>query len=758
MIASPLGPKWTTDNVAELFSASDVGLRDVLYVDAVADYLQSIQSVPAPGPLSRRGGQRAMEDSGAAVPTCAPDCVSCVLRYVNTHSAHLFALLQGSRELDEASKTVAAPEAAASTAAVGKLGHRKSDPSAAAASLPCGRKGSPLTLAAPPDATADALSAEECEHRALINLAELLSFCIAQSPAQSDVNAVVAACTEALSCSKTLEAHRAFAVQRLLLEAFDSDFETTTQVIADTLTPATIIGVVENLASNSIVAETLIALFGSALSAVWMVKPTTKTALFTSRWIALGFPKKLCAYLPIAIRDPGMYHYFYFFKELLKRGYSHSAGPVVDVLLGEPLVSDYVECILSCCEHDVGRSPLFTPDGAAAAPVSLAADGMEVLVSVVSLVRKSLVLPETSRMYEASTQCITPLRVIEAQASRITALLTPTAKGKAAQSSSCPLLSNYPPQGFGPLRLAVCELFVEFSLFQLAEVDRTLISSKFFPAFFACCERFPQHDALARCLHRCVLAIFQRATLVGESPRDAADRDLLWKYAVQPKTVRLQGGKAFSMLGAMIHFAEVPNTALSSHCIDVLTNLTAMPLFQATAGGPHEEQLAACSNSEPIQERVRNMATPITGKEFEKPGSAPLPLSVHRDTINLAGDRFRGSRTGGIVRSSRLSGAARKVSKGAYTIVRHSSDDDDRPQRVAADHKVDIDALKQEVRELQEAGSPQLRSYPNFGSMHLGFFSTPEGQSDDDTSRRPEKEASTAAPLATKSAAMKGEA
>jgi hypothetical protein len=722
MIVAAFGAKWTTENVAEVFSSADAGLCEVLYAEAVADYLQSIQNTPASGPPSRRGVLSSSEDSSSSGPASAATSVSCVLSYITAHSASLFALLQGaSLDGELMVKAASSIDIKCTESADSKSTARKSG-------------NAPPLSPGSQDTTEDTLSPEEREHRVLINLTELLSFCIAQSPEQSAVNAVVAACTTALSCPRTLEAQRAFAVQRLLLEAFDSDFEATTQVIANTLTPATITGVVENLASNSIVAETLIALFGSALSAVWMVKPTTKTALFTSRWIELNFPKTLCAYLPIAIRDPGMYHYFYFFKELLKRGYSHSAGPVVDVLLGEPLVSHYVECILSCCEHDVNRSPLFAPEGAAAAPVSLAADGMEVLASVVSLVRKSLVLPETSSMYESSTQYITPLKVLEGQSQRLTKLLAPTAREKAelssAQSTSSMLLSTSSQQGFGPLRLAVCELFVEFSLFQLAEVDRTIVTSGFLPAFIQCCERYPQHDALARCLHRCILGIFQRATLLGEALSDAADRDLLWKYFAQADTVCLCDGSTFSVLGALIHLAEVPSTSLSSHCIDVLTSLAAMPLFQSAGGGPLEELLTDFRRSEAIQERVRHMATPITGKDFERAGSAGLHLPVHRDTINLAGDRFRGSRTGGLGRSSRLSGPAKKVSKGAYMIVRHSPDDD-RPQHPSAEYKVDMDALKQEVQDLREAGSPQVRSYPSFSSMHLGFFSPPDGQPDD---------------------------
>ncbi|KPI90823.1 hypothetical protein ABL78_0056 [Leptomonas seymouri] len=761
MIVNPLGAQWTTDNVAELFSADDVGLRDVLYAEAVTDYLQSIQVVPVTGQSPRRGGLSMMKEEAVSGPLTAANRVRCVLRYIHVHSEELFALLQGNAELHTANKAVLAEGGELPNPVVGcaehaddKLEFNSGDNSIPPADSSCEENGSPCTFFTPQDVAGEAFSAEDLEHRLLINLTELLSFCIGQSSEQSEVNAVVSACTVALSCAKTLEAQRAFAVQRLLLEAFDSDFETTTQAIADALTPAVITGVVENLASNSIIAETLIALFGSALSAVWMVRPTTKTALFTSRWIELSFPTVLCAYLPIAISDPGMYHYFYFFKELLKRGYSHSAGPVVDVLLGEPLVSSYVESILHCCECDLNWPPLFTPEGSVAPPVSLAADGMEVLASIVSLVRKSLVLPESKSMYETSIQYITPLKVLLSQANRITALLDLTEREKAqpaAHSSSRSRQTSWTRQGLGPLRLAVCELFVELSLFQLAEVDRTLISSNFFPAFFACCERFPQHDALARCLHRCILAVFERATLMGESLSDAGDRDMLWKYFVQPETVRLACGRMFSIVGALTHLAEVSSTSLSSHCIDMLTNLAPMPLFQAVAGGPLEDHLAAFRSSRSIQKRVHNMSTPITGKDYENPGSADLPQSAHRDTINLAGDRFHGSRTGGVARSSRLSDVAKKVSNGAYVIVRHSSSDD-RPQRLVIDDKVDIEALKQEVHDLQEAGSPQVRSYPSFSSVNISFFSDTEEQPVDEAAKKHGKSVKVKSPLVSQEA------
>ncbi|KAG5470955.1 hypothetical protein CUR178_02261 [Leishmania enriettii] len=758
MIISTLGKKRATGSVPDLFASPQTDLSAVLLSDTVVDYLHSIQSSKT-SRVSRcvaNGSDKGAEGSFDGMPSD----VYVVLQFIERHAETLFALLDGKTcmrdsvlspklqpqgSLPSASTTPAEPKAS-NTLAEKQSPSRSnhvSDPKRALGAMQSSDNSAVAENTPPAALTATADSDVAQERRCLANVTELLSFCIAHSPKQCEINAIVAACINALGMEKALEAQRTFAVQRLLLEAFDNDFEMTTQAIADTLTHSTIKGVVENLASSSIIAETLIALFGSALSAVWMVKPTTKTALFTSQWIRLDFPTTLCAYLPIAIRDPGMYHYFYFFKELLKRGYSHSAGPIVDVLLSEPLVSDYVEHILRCCEDEAGRAPILTREGAAAAPVSLAADGMEVLVSIISLVRKSLVLPETSFMYNMATQYITPVAVLQAQAPRLVALLAPTAKKEAQLDAlaSTTTLSRSPMSGasqgplsaiasagvygLGPLRLAVCELFVEFSLFQLADTDNILITSGFLPAFIRCCELFPQHDGLARALHRCILAIFQRQTLVGESLSAAAERDCLWKYLVQADTVALQCGRFESVLGALTHLAQIPDTSLSSLCIDALTSLSSLPLFQSAAGGPFEKHLEAFKACEAIQGRVRHMAAPVTGELFKKRGSVGLVEPVHRDTINFAGDRFHGARAGGLSRGSRVSGMSNKASRGAYIIVRHSAADD-RPQHPPQDGVVDMDALKREVHSLQQAGSPAVQSYPSFRNVRFDFLSSAE--------------------------------
>ncbi|KAG5496200.1 hypothetical protein JKF63_02501 [Porcisia hertigi] len=745
--------RWATPSVSGLLVSTSTDLGAVLLSDTLVNYLQSLQSIQTVR-APQRGSESSTKSGDGGLDNRSND-VHVVLQYIKRHADTLFDLLHGKacvevglvrrkKRSQGGSPAVSTwpTSAPASTGIVEaprplKELHAVDPRSARDVPDGCRNADSSATAAAPSGIRDD----DEARDRLCIaNLTELLSFCIANSPNQAEIRAIVAACTTALSEERTLEPQRSFAVQRLLLEAFDSDFELTTQAIADTLTHAIIVGVVENLANNSIIAETLIALFGSALSAVWMVKPTTKTALFTSQWIELKFPTTLCAYLPIAIRDPGMYHYFYFFKELLKRGYSHSAGPIVDVLLSEPLVSEYVENILSCCEEDVERSLLLSPDGAAAAPVSLAADGMEVLVSITSLVRKSLVLPETASMYEAATRYITPLAVLQAEALRVAALLAPTAREKAEMAG--PVASTMLPQrlmdkasrgisptalpsgeyGLSPLRLAVCELFVEFSFFQLASTDETLITSGFFPALIRCCERFPQHDALARTLHRCILTVFHRPTLLGESLSTAAERDCLWKYLVQADTVALQCGALVSVIGALTHFAQVPDTSLSSLCIDALMNLASLALFQSAAGGPFEQHLETFKACEVIQERVRHMAAPITGQHFMAHGAARLPESVHRDTVNLAGDRFSGLTTGGFPGGTRPS-VPSEADDNAYIIVHHSTDDD-QPKCPVVNVSVDMKALKEEVLTLQQAGSPAVQSYPSFSDVNINFFSS----------------------------------
>ncbi|GET91473.1 hypothetical protein, conserved [Leishmania tarentolae] len=747
LIGTP-AKKWVTKSVPELLASPQADIASVLLSDDVPDYLHSIQSVENARVNRQLADSSDREEDGSS--DGIPTAVLVVLQYIMRNADTLFALLHGEAQIENGivarqhqprgplQTVCTTPGDAKTWAGVVQIQHpsKGNDDNGsrmAADTIEVSHGGSRVNDASIAAVAAVGNADEEEERRCLANLTELLSFCITHSQDRSEINAVVAACIQALSREKTLESQRSFAVQRLLLEAFDSDFEATTQAIADALTHSTIKGVVENLAGNSIVAETLIALFGSALSAVWMVKPTTKTALFTSQWIRLDFPTTLCAYLPVAIRDTGMYHYFYFYKELLKRGYSHSAGPIVDVLLSEPLVSEYVECILSCCEQDVGRSALLTPDGAAATPVSLVADGMEVLVSIIGLVRKSLVLPETSFMYHADTRYITPVAVLQQQAPRLTALLSPTPKQEpeldtSGPSSDCSsrLLAAVAPgamYGLGPLRLAVCELFVEFSLFQLASTDNTLITSGFFPAFIGCCERFPQHDALARALHRCILSIFQRATLVGESLNAAAERDCLWRYLVKAGTVVLQCGAVESVLGALTHLAQIPNTSLSSLCIDVLSNLSSLPLFQSAAGGPFEEVLEAFKASEVIQERVRHMDAPITGENFEEGTSTGLPEPVHRETINLAGDCFHGPKVGILSSGSHLSGLSSKFAKGRSIVVSRSVDDD-RPRRPSQDVVIDMKALKEEVYTLQQGGSPAVQSYPSFSNVKFSFFSS----------------------------------
>ncbi|KAG5470541.1 hypothetical protein LSCM1_01785 [Leishmania martiniquensis] len=763
MIVGVPGKKWVAESASDLFVSPQADLSAVLSSETVVDYLHSIQPVRT-ARVARCGADDSDKGGDGSSEEISSD-VQAVLRFIERHADTLFALLHEKACIRDS--LVSTNQQSHGTLPTGWTTPAEADVSstltekpssskenhAGNSKMPCGAMqasdDSACAENAPPSALTTGGDTDAVqERRCLANVTELLSFCITHSPQQCEINAIVAACIEALSLRQTLEAQRTFAVQRLLLEAFDNDFETTTQTIADTLTHSTINGVVRNLASNSIIAETLIALFGSALSAVWMVKPTTRTALFTSQWIRLNFPTALCVYLPVAIRDPSMYHYFYFFKELLKRGYSHSAGPIVDVLLSEPLVSNYVEDILRCGE-EAGRAPILTPVGAAAAPVSLAADGMEVLVSIISLVRKSLVLPETSSMYNMATQYITPVAVLQAQAPRMVALLAPTATEEAeldalvsstkssrsplCGASQCLLCAIAPLGGYGlgPLRLAVCELFVEFSLFQLAGIDSILITSGFFPAFIRCCERFPQHDALARALHRCILAIFQRPMLAGEGLSAAAERDRLWKYLVQAGTVALLCGRLESVLGALTHLAQIPDTSLSSFCIDALSHLSSLPLFQSAAGGPFEKHLEAFKRCEAIQGRVRYMAAPVTGERFKERGSAGVAEPVHRDTINLAGDRFHGPKAGGISRGSRLSGLSSRPPKGAYIIVRHSADNV-LPQRSPEEAVVDMESLKQEVHTLRQAGSPAVQSYPSFSSVRFGFSSSPSADSEDE--------------------------
>lgn len=762
-----LDNKVSLSDSSETFFCLTKPLHEVLACDAVSSYLTRIQA-----PL--------LSHTAKSAALCAT--VQTVLDYVHSNQLELFGVVLGLPLSASVSRTeklypkdgICADSAIGSIngSGVGRQNRASSSSFADAAMVQedatspsaSGEAAAANLNGSSPHATTEENDLEELF---VMNTAELFSFCIAQSSVQSDVDDIVVTCIKALSLPATLKPYRAVAVQRLLLEAFDKDFETTTSIIASTLSQDVITGVVQNLASNSTIAETLIALFGSAVSAVWMMKPTTKTSTFTSRWIELNFPQEFSAYLQTAIADPSKYHYFYFFRELLKRGYSQSAGPVVDILLTEEVSASYIEAVLCNCEQNIGCSPLYSLEGAAALVPSLAADGVDVLTSIVALLRKSLVIPESAAMYYTTTAYISSVASIQRHAPRFVALLEVTEDELQQASYSCTTSAVGVARlaALGTLRLAVCELFVELSCFQYAGTDETVISSQFFPAFLRCCAAFPEHDALIRLLHRCLLTLFQRPLFAGETVEAMLARDRLWAYCVDPNVITTTNRStdscnhrsnechavaenaenasdvAFSttghtsVIGRVMEFAKGPSNTLSSHAIDLLHRLSLLPTFANGRPGPLQAVLQEFQSTAAVQVRLEKMSSAITGAHFILRGSSGAGKRVHRVTINLAGDRFRsveasqlGQRRSSSSSSSGGGSGGRATGGGGdyYSVLHHSPDDGalQRPRRASLEVVVDMAALKKEMQDLQEAGSPQMQSYPSFGSMKLSFLGT----------------------------------
>lgn len=104
-----------------------------------------------------------------------------------------------------------------------------------------------------------------------------------------------------LSRKGTISAPLAIFMQRILLAAFDEDFSETSYAINISLGDEVVHGAIRNLASSTIVGETLIALFGSALSADVMMQPSTIPNIFTDVWIKHGFPHHFVAYCKVAM-------------------------------------------------------------------------------------------------------------------------------------------------------------------------------------------------------------------------------------------------------------------------------------------------------------------------------------------------------------------------------------------------------------------------------------------------------------------------
>ncbi|CAD2216298.1 hypothetical protein AGDE_13440 [Angomonas deanei] len=478
-----------------------------------------------------------------------------------------------------------------------------------------------------------------------VNASELLAVYVATSEnSKSAIDRIVPVSVLALSGKGMIIPSVALSVQRLLLAAFEADFEKTTETISVTLNKEIVTGIIANISESSTVAETVVALFGSALSALLMMCPTTETRLFTEGWIRNGFPELYVEYVRDALRNPHLYNYFFFFKELVKRGFSHSAGPVVDVLLTPELYGRLVEEVLTACEEEARADAMevsgshLSDSCSITTPNSMTAEAMVVLESVINLIRRSVIVPETCAAYAAPSLPSAPVLLLEKNCHRLLALLnTEDATGPAR----CAVDTIRHP--LGQKRISICKAFSEIVYFKLQYTDQIIVRSDFLRVFLKLCQLYPYNDTLARLLQTTIEHIFSRPLLEGEVVTDAVKRDVLVQHIVDSE--KGEGGSV-GVLRQIISCAqddELRFLPLSAFCIDLLHKLSKLPFFDKETNGPLKDLLTPFHESSSIQARLTAMKNEITGKGFEEKGSAKTGDVVQRPVINCVGTRVNHS-------------------------------------------------------------------------------------------------------------------
>ncbi|EPY23992.1 hypothetical protein STCU_03472 [Strigomonas culicis] len=595
-----------------------------------------------------------------------------------------------------------------------------------------------------------------------INATELLAVYIgASTNFKSAIDRIVPVSVAALGRKGVLIPSVALSVQRLLLAAFEADFAKATDTIAITLDEDIVKGTIRNIAESSIVAETIIALFGSALSAIAMMAPTTHTHVFTSAWIEKRFPQHFISFLETAIKTPSSHNYFYFFRELLKRGFSHSAGPVVDVLLQKSLMVSMVETTLRSCEAELERARkrrrsanggsadgTEAPSAATAASStshygvteaeSLASNAMGVFANTIGLVRKSLIIPETPEMYFTTANYVSVVACVDVYHQRFMQLLDLEEVQRGVDEFR--LVAEHDADGrtpttvapsmganrsvLGMTRLAICELFTDLTHYHLGSTDRIAVECNFLQALLLLCRRYHNHDTLIRLLHKNILSIFSRPLLLGETLQEAMDRDLLVKYIVQSEreggdAADGSGGKERGVLSQIIDFAADPAMRfcpLSTFSMELLHKLSVLPYFNRKTSGPLAHLLDPFYASEAIQRRLDCMREPITGNDFREEGSARTPPVRHRPLINLA--------EGGETNS--ISVASPSLKRDPLWPSMAASDGF--PTDGAAAEAAPAGTLEVAV---PAPFSPQVQAYPSFKDLFIGFSSSESAVKDD---------------------------
>lgn len=424
-------------------------------------------------------------------------------------------------------------------------------------------------------------------------------------------------------------------VQKVLLAAFDEDFSRTSYSINISLGDEIVHGAIRNLSSNGVVGETLIALFGSALSAATMMMPATTPNIFTDVWIKHGFPVHVASYCRVAMSSVELQPYFLFMQELLKRGLSHSAGPIVDAILQPSGFEPLLQAVVECNESSSAAQQAGQPDD-----FPLASEGLSLVASSLSLIRKTLPPTESRAQYEASLTSCAPVSLVLRYLPRLVELLT----FEETSGASC--------RRVGLRRLAILDIIVELLSCNVRDCDDVLIQVDAMGAMLTLWKTFPNNDFVGRAVEKALTHIFLRrkpslsATgsvheeSAGATFDDGGDLFIRCLYFCAPPPVdgeasstTIVQGCILETLRSMSFDPAFKDSSLQAFALNIVVGLNELTWFS------HPALKRDAFFSQVLQvncaERVHAWMSPITGSAFADPGSGcPLFHPVHRPPSN----------------------------------------------------------------------------------------------------------------------------
>ena len=381
--------------------------------------------------------------------------------------------------------------------------------------------------------------------------------------------------------------------QRVLLAAFEKNFQATINSIEVSMGPEIVHGAIRHLAYSSTVVETLISIFGSALNASTLM--SAEPDIFTSSWIMHRFPFYIAQYSSIAMSTLDNAPFFYFLQELLKRSGSLNIGPLVDDLLETEAVGGLIKAVLAAAEASDGSMDNFP----------LAPEGIGLLISIVGIVRRSLPPTESCNMYNALL-LHAPLNLLLDEAPRLVAIL------KSTKSVS----KSFSKRGLGYIRLNIIEIFVELVLFQTRATDEAVFRSGFMEELILLVEMHPQHDLLMRALQRVMIAILHRPQFDAETKVEQCIRDPLLNFLVHDDYF-------VDKVKGWVGRTNLYGTSLQAHGIHMAMKLVDMPALKSQRAALEEY------NDAVLKDRIKPWLQPITGENFSQIGSATRSRVVH---------------------------------------------------------------------------------------------------------------------------------